>query len=96
MASGLQSALDDLDFAADSQQPAPRPTPKPTPPAAKQYTNGLFKTLTKRQEDMLNEEYYTKKNMVDRDKLSFSLTRQYGPDAPTQFGRELGRGMGGV
>ena len=33
---------------------------------------------------MLNQEYYTKKNMVGRDKLYFSLKRQYGPDAPTQ------------
>ena len=89
MASGLQSAPDDLDFADDLQQPAPRPTPKPTPPAAKQYTNGLFKPLTKRQEDMLNQEYYNKKNMVGRDKLYFSLKRQYGPDAPTTCYYEL-------
>jgi transposase InsO family protein len=33
---------------------------------------------------MLNQEYYNKKNMVGRDKLYFSLRRQYGPDAPSQ------------
>ena len=33
---------------------------------------------------MLNQEYYVKKNMVGRDKLYFSLKRQYGANAPTQ------------
>ena len=84
MASGFQSAGDDPDFEDDNDDFTLGPTPKPTPPPAKQYTNGLFKPLTKRQEDMLNQEYYNKKNMVGRDKLYFSLRRQYGPDAPTQ------------
>ena len=76
---------DDLDSAdALLQQPAPRATPKRAAPPAKQYTNGIFKPLTKRQEDMLNQEYYNKKNMVGRDKLYFSLKQQFGPDAPTQ------------
>ena len=64
MASGFQSAGDDPDFEDDNDDFTLGPTPKPTPPPAKQYTNGLFKPLTKRQEDMLNQEYYNKKNMV--------------------------------
>ena len=81
MASGFQSAGDDPDFEYDDDDFALGPMPKPTPPPTKQYTNGLFKPLTKRQEDMLNQEYYNKNNMVGRDKLYFSLRRQYGPDA---------------
>lgn len=57
---------------------------KQAPPTPKDYTNGVFKPLTKRQEDMLNTEYYTKKNMVGRDKLYFSLKQQHGDGAPTQ------------
>ena len=84
MAFGLQMTPDDLDSADTLQHPAPQPTPKRAALPAKQYTNGIFKPLTKRQEDMLNQEYYNKKNMVGRDKLYFSLKQQFGPDAPTQ------------
>ena len=84
MAFGLQMTPHDLDSEDTLQQPAPQATPKRAAPPTKQYTNGIFKPLTKRQEDMLNQEYHNKKNMVGRDKLYFSLKQQFGPDAPTQ------------
>ena len=78
------SAPDDLDFGPQLPPPPKRATRNPVPPPPSPYTNGLFKPLTKRQEDMLNQEYYVKKNMVGRDKIYFSLKRQYGANAPTQ------------
>ena len=78
------SAPDDLDFGPQLLPPPKQATRNPVPPPASEYTNGIFKPLTKRQEDMLNQEYYVKKNMVGRDKLYFSLKRQYGANAPTQ------------
>ena len=78
------SAPDDLDFGPQLPPPPKQATRNPVPPPASEYTNGIFKPLTKRQEDMLNQEYYVKKNMVGRDKLYFSLKRQYGANAPTQ------------
>ena len=77
-------APDDLDFGPQKPPPAKQATRNPVPPPPSPYTNGLFKPLTKRQEDMLNQEYYVKKNMVGRDKIYFSLKRQYGENAPTQ------------
>ena len=78
------SAPDDLDFGPQLPPPPKQATRNPVSPPASEYTNGIFKPLTKRQEDMLNQEYYVKKNMVGRDKLYFSLKRQYGANAPTQ------------
>ena len=44
----------------------PKPTaPKAVPPK-KAFTNGLFRPLTDQQIDMLEREYYTNKNMVQR------------------------------
>ena len=37
-----------------------------------------FKPLTPAQKQMLKTEYYERKNAVGRDKLYFSLKRQYG------------------
>ena len=78
------STPNDLDFGPQILPPPKQATRNPVPPPASEYTNGIFKPLTKRQEDMLNQEYYVKKNMVGRDKLYFSLKRQYGANAPTQ------------
>ena len=78
------STPNDLDFGPQLLPPPKQATRNPVPPPASEYTNGIFKPLTKRQEDMLNQEYYVKKNMVGRDKLYFSLKRQYGANAPTQ------------
>ena len=80
----IQLPPDDPSFGPQSRPPPKQATRNPVPPPPSPYTNGLFKPLTKRQEDMLNQEYYVKKNMVGRDKIYFSLKRQYGENAPTQ------------
>jgi len=75
--------------AAAQQKPAPQQKPsapqqKPSTQQGKSSTNVSFKPLTPAQKQMLKTEYYERKNAVGRDKLYFSLKRQYGTAAPSQ------------
>ena len=62
----------------------PASAPQKRVPPRKPFTNGLFKPLTDRQVDMLEQEYYHNKNLVGWDKLYFILKRKHGDKAPTQ------------
>ena len=49
------STPDDLDFGPQLPPPPKQATQNPVQPPPSEYTNGIFKPLTKRQEDMLNQ-----------------------------------------
>ena len=57
---------------------------KPPAQQTPRNTANVFKPLTPAQKQMLKTEYYERKNAVGRDKLYFSLKRQYGAAAPSQ------------